>query len=273
MADRSDKAETVSPPIADAGRMAAASDEPDAAASGVTAMTSLAGDPGVDSLAAAQKPDKDLTSAEIAAIAHLYRGEVFRSTTWRTRLDATTNWSVVSLGVALSVAYASPEASALPLVFVGALIVLFLFLEARRYRYFNVWRARARWIETHFYAPMLCGASYELDSGWGPALADDYRRPDYHIGYLRAIGRRLRRNYVWIFLVQGIAFFSKAAIHPTQATTPQAFFDRMAIGAAPGVLVFALAMGVYAAIVVVTVFTWLQDRVKHGVSRSRATMG
>ncbi|MEM9898591.1 MAG: hypothetical protein AAF742_04350, partial [Pseudomonadota bacterium] len=27
-------------------------------------------------------------SAEVGALAHLYRGEIYRSTTWRTRLDA-----------------------------------------------------------------------------------------------------------------------------------------------------------------------------------------
>ena len=76
---------------------------------------------------------------------------------WRTRLDNTTNWAVVALGIAVSVTFSSPQASPLPLVLVGVLIVVFLVFEARRYRYFNVWRARARWMETYFYAPMLRG--------------------------------------------------------------------------------------------------------------------
>jgi Predicted integral membrane protein (DUF2270) len=42
-------------------------------------------------------------AAEIGALAHLYRGEMYRSTVWRTRLDTTTNWSVVTIGIALSV--------------------------------------------------------------------------------------------------------------------------------------------------------------------------
>ncbi len=33
-------------------------------------------------------------AADIGALAHLYRGELYRSTVWRTRLDATTNWAV-----------------------------------------------------------------------------------------------------------------------------------------------------------------------------------
>ena len=51
------------------------------------------------------------TPADIGALAHLYRGEVYRSTVWRTRLDATTNWSVVATGIALSVSFSTAEAS------------------------------------------------------------------------------------------------------------------------------------------------------------------
>ena len=63
----------------------------------------------------------EFSAAEIGALAHLYRGEVYRSTVWRTRLDTTTNWSVVTLGVALSITFSSPGASPLPLLLVGIL--------------------------------------------------------------------------------------------------------------------------------------------------------
>ena len=100
---------------------------------------------------------REFSAAELGAIAHLYRGEIYRSTIWRTRLDNTTNWSVVTLGIALSITFSNAAASALPLILVGILMVGFLGLEARRYRYFNVWRARSRWMEKHLYAPMLNG--------------------------------------------------------------------------------------------------------------------
>ena len=93
------------------------------------------------------KMRKDLTVAEIGAVAHLYRGEVYRSTIWRQRLDMTTNWAVVSTGIALSVSFASAQASPLPIALVGFLTMLFLALEARRYRYFTVWKFRARLLE------------------------------------------------------------------------------------------------------------------------------
>lgn len=63
----------------------------------------------------------EFTGAELGAVAHLYRGEIYRSTIWRTRLDTTTNWSVVTLGVALSIVFSSPSASPLPLLLVGVL--------------------------------------------------------------------------------------------------------------------------------------------------------
>src|SRR5262249_33410139 len=61
----------------------------------------------------------EFSTAEIGALAHLYRGEVYRSTVWRTRLDSSTNWAVVTTGIALSATYSSAQASPLPMVLVG----------------------------------------------------------------------------------------------------------------------------------------------------------
>jgi uncharacterized membrane protein len=137
---------------------------------------------------------QELNPAEVGAIAHLYRGEIYRSTIWRTRLDNTTNWAIVTLGIALSSTFSSREASALPLILIGMLFAVFVGLEARRYRYFNVWRARARFIETNWYAPILSGQRSGDDTGWRTILADDYLHPRHHISFARAAGRRIRRT-------------------------------------------------------------------------------
>ena len=163
-----------------------------------------------------------------------YRGEVYRSTIWRTRLDSSTNWAVVTTGIALSATFSSAEASPLPMVLVGLLVSVFLVFEARRYRYFNVWRARARLLETDSYAPMIRGDGVRLDSGWTELLANDYRDPRYHISFARAIGRRLRRTYAWIFIIQAIAYYGKLAIHPTPLTSFAELWERGAIGPDPG---------------------------------------
>ena len=118
-------------------------------------------------------------AAELGALAHLYRGEVYRSTLWRARLDQTTNWSVVTTGLALSLTFAGPFASPLPLILVGLLVVVFLIFEARRYRYFNVWRARCRLMETYMYAPLLRGQGITMDGRWNRLLADDYAHPRF----------------------------------------------------------------------------------------------
>jgi uncharacterized membrane protein len=177
---------------------------------------------------------KNLNAAEIGAVAHLYRGEVYRSTIWRTRLDTTTNWAVVTLGVALSISFAAPEASPLPLVLVGVLIILFLMLEARRYRYFNVWRARCRWLETHFYAPLLYDGDLHMEENWQKVLAEDYMYPRYHVSMLTAIGRRIRRNYLWILLIQSMAFAGKIAVHPKPAESLAQAIDRAKVGPISG---------------------------------------
>ncbi len=183
--------------------------------------------------------DRKLSAAEIGALAHLWRGEVYRSTIWRTRLDTTTNWAVVTLGIALSIAFASPEASPLPLVLVGILILFFLMLEARRYRYFNVWRARCRWIETHYYAPMLHDGDLRMAEGWQKRLAEDYWVPRYHVPLTVAVGRRIRRNYLWILLIQTAAYAGKIVVHPEPAADLAQLFARAAIGPVPGQAVLA----------------------------------
>ena len=192
-------------------------------------------DPEVEgSPAAACRP---CSVAEIGAIAHLYRGEIYRSTVWRTRLDSTTNWAVVTTGIALSATFSSAVASPLPMALVGLIVAIFLLLEARRYRYFNIWRARARLLETDFFTPMLRGDPVELNAAWSQLLAKDLCQPRYHVSLARAAGRRLRRTYGWIFLIQAVAYYGKLAIHPTPLHTLPQLWTRAAVGPIPGEVV------------------------------------
>jgi len=217
------------------------------------------------------EPEQEFSAAEIGALAHLYRGEVYRSTIWRTRLDTTTNWAVVTLGVALSISFASPEASPLPLLLVGILMLLFLALEARRYRYFNVWRARSRWLETHFYAPMLRdGGDLHTEENWQSVLAEDYLRPQYHIGFVTSLARRVRRNYVWILLIQATAYVGKLLIHPTQAQSVREVIERADIGPVPGEVVLLIGALYCGGMVALAVWVSLSDKAR---VRLRGTTG
>lgn len=219
------------------------------------------------------KPAHEYGSPEMGAIAHLYRAEVYRSTIWRTRLDNTTNWSIVTMGIALSTTFSSYDASPLPLLLVGLLLAMFLSLETRRYRYFNVWRARARWLESHWYAPMLTGKTKEQDSRWQIQIANDYLEPRHHISFLRAMGRRLRRSYIWIFTIQAIAYFGKIAIHPIPVTSFHEFIDRAAIGPIPGWMLFVAGVLYNAAWLTLTLSVLWLDWRKHSRKRETVSMG
>jgi len=213
----------------------------------------------------------ELNPAELGAIAHLYRGEVYRSTIWRTRLDNTTNWSIVTMGIALSTTFSSREASALPMILIGMLLAVFLGLEARRYRYFNVWRARARYMETHLYAQILRGK--HDDSTWRIVLAEDYLHPRHHISFVRAAGRRIRRTYIWIIAIQTTAYFGKIAIHPEVAAHFNELVDRATIGPIPGWVVLGCGLIYNLGWVVLAVTTYWLDRQTHGKRASGASMG
>ncbi len=202
-------------------------------------------------------------AAEIGALAHLYRGEVYRSTIWRTRLDATTNWSVVTLGLALSMSFADPDASPAPLLLVGWLIAVFLVFEARRYRYFNVWRARCRWIEMNFYAPLLLRSHRPDPGAWQDVLAQDYLTPQYHISFWRALGRRIRRNYGYIFAFQAFAYIGKIVIHPTPLESLDEFLMRTAVGHIPGSVILGVGVVFHAAWIWLAVWSRRLDRAKH----------
>ncbi|MBU2607153.1 MAG: DUF2270 domain-containing protein [Alphaproteobacteria bacterium] len=205
-------------------------------------------------------PEAICGAKEVGALAHLYRAEVYRSTVWRQRLDQTTNWAVISTGIGLSVAFANAQASPFPIVLVGALCIVFLTLESRRYRFFYVWRFRARVLEIAFYVPMLRGEGARIPLDRGTALSDDYEKPQYRISNIRAIGRRLRRNYGWLFAILGAAYFAKIAIHPTDVETWSQFVRRAHIGPIPGLVAIGFGLLFHAIWIGIAVKTWMDER-------------
>jgi uncharacterized membrane protein len=86
---------------------------------------------------------------------------------------------------------------------------------------------------------MIRGEGVRRDPSWTELLAKDYVDPRYHISFARAIGRRLRRTYAWIFVIQAIAYYGKLAIHPVALASVADVLERAAIGPIPGSLVIA----------------------------------
>ena len=210
---------------------------------------------------------REFNAAEIGALAHLYRGEVYRSTVWRTRLDNTTNWAVAGLGLAMSISFSRTEASALPILLMGGLIVVFLFFEARRYRYFNVWRARCRWLETNFYAPMLLGKGCTCGTGWEKVLSQDYREPQYHITLVPRDRAQVEADLCYVLTIQALAYLGKIIIHPTPVTSFGEFVQRAAIGPIPGEAILAAGILFNGAWIIFALITYYTDQHSHPAGR------
>lgn len=170
------------------------------------------------------------------AMVHFYRGELTRSNTWRTRLDTTTNWGVLTTGAALSFAFSSPGNTHLMIPLNTLLVLLFLFIETRRYRYYELWAYRVRLLETDFFGAMLA-PPFKPSESWATRLVDSLLHPDFTISFWEAFGRRFRRNYQFLFAILGLAWLIKVFIHPTPVNTFSAFLENASIGALPGSLI------------------------------------
>lgn len=168
------------------------------------------------------------------AMVHFYRGEVTRSNTWRTRLDSTTNWAVVTTGAALSFAFGSTDPNvALVILIDTMLVLLFLFIEARRYRYYELWAHRVRIMETNFFAGLL-SPPFLPSTGWADQISESLKHPRFPISLMEALGRRYRRNYAPIFLILAVSWNIKILIHPVPAASWETFLGRAAIGPVSG---------------------------------------
>ncbi len=177
------------------------------------------------------------------AMVHFYRGEVTRSNVWRTRLDSTTNWAVVVTAAVLTFAFSSASNPHVVMLMSLLLVLLFLVIESRRYRYYELWALRVRLMETDFFAAMLT-PPFAPHQEWAMRLVESLLTPEFPIGNREAIGRRLRRNYIWLFLILGLAWLLKLLLHPTPATSIADFLDHAAIGFIAGQWV-ALAVALF----------------------------
>ncbi len=159
-----------------------------------------------------------LTRAEyVSAIVHLYRGELYRANTWRIRLDTTTNWAILTTAGLLSYSFGSTNHSHWILL-VGVLLVSALLgYEARRFRFFDVWRARVRKIEENFYGPILRRDPVSPDREWGRRVAEDLLNPQFKITFLAALRARFLRNYWVMYMVLLMAWLLKVLLHPVEA--------------------------------------------------------
>jgi uncharacterized membrane protein len=168
-----------------------------------------------------------------AAMVHLYRGEITRANAWRGRLDVTTNWALISTGAAITFAFSDTAAHHSVILLNLILVTLFLCIEARRYRYFELWSYRIRSMEINFYGALLV-PPFQPSPDWAQNLAQSLLHPAFPITFWEAFGRRLRRNYVWIYLVLQLAWVAKILLTVSGNLSWEAFVRRAGMGLIPG---------------------------------------
>ncbi len=176
------------------------------------------------------------------AMVHFFRAEVQRANVWRQRLDTTTNWAVLTTGAAISFAFSRAIAEDHRVIILNVLLVtLFLYIEARRDRYYELWSYRVRLMETDFFATMLV-PPFHPAADWAESLAENLLHPQFPISMWEALGRRFRRNYFWIYIVLGLAWLLKVWLHPIPAPSWAQFISRAAIGTIPGGVVLTAGL-------------------------------
>ncbi len=177
----------------------------------------------------------------IQAMVHFYRGEVARSNVWRQRLDHTTNWSVVTAAGIITFSFSDPSRTHLLLVLSNILVLGFLYIEARRFRYFSVYRARVRMLEENFILPIV---TRNLDSPkpeWRELVAMDLDVPKFKSTLLESIALRVRYNYYWVFTTLFLAWLLKVWLHPNPAYTTSILYGNMGEGPLPGWVCLTMA--------------------------------
>lgn len=151
----------------------------------------------------ADEPDRFLQ-----LMGHLYRGEISRANTWRTRLDRTTNWAVVLTASLITWGFASQDRPHYVILVGMAMVTLFLFIEARRYRVYDIWRSRVRLLEENVWANALHPVEGIEQFAWRDLLSEDLRSPALKMSVWEALSRRLRRIYLFLLLVLAAAWFA-----------------------------------------------------------------
>jgi len=189
----------------------------------------------------------------LSLMGHAYRGEMGRTTSWRTRIDRTTNWAVVLTATLLTWAFSGESRPHYILIIGIVMVSVFLGIESRRYRVYDIWRSRVRLIEENVFANALDSDGVE-QSNWRELLSGDFRDPTMKIPVVEAVSRRLRRVYFALISVLIVAWLVRLTVF---ATTSTGLLGTATVGQVPGQFVLG-TIGVY--YLTVLILTFWPDR-------------
>lgn len=223
--------------------------------------------------AAAQPPPSLIKdSCYVTAMSHFYRGELGRIMVWRQRLDVTTTWAITTTTTIIGAAFSFVNLPHIIFFFNVVVVWMMLWIESRRYRFYDAFRGRVRMLESHFLVPMVSQNPKILGGNWRNLVCEDLILPSFKITRLEAIGRRMKRNYVFIFAIILVAWTMKIMIHAKQPVHSfGAFYDALAVHELPSWFAGAVYFGTLIAMVVLTFWvskTSNEEVSEFGVSKS-----
>lgn len=193
----------------------------------------------------------DVTAKDVpTALIHLYRGELGRMTMYRMRLDTTTNWAVGTSAALTTFALGQERAPHFVFLLAVVLDLIFLSMEIRRFRFYELVRRRVRLLEVGFYALVLGKTPRE---GWEDTLWKSLETPKAPIGRLQAASVRLRRNYLWLLLAVYLGWLLKLSFGPG------GMIETAAVGILPGSLIFAISVLLMLSLAIVAVMYRLPE--------------
>ncbi len=184
-------------------------------------------------------------NAYVTAMSHFYRGELGRIMIWRQRLDVTTSWAITLSSAVFGFAFAEREVPHIIFFFNIVVVLMLLWIEARRYRFYDAFRARVRMIEAHFLVPIVAQNTSLQQGEWQKLVCEDLLLPSFKISRVEAIGRRLRRNYGFIFGIVLFAWITKIFLHADpKIDSWTSFYQALHVGTSiPSWLVAAVFVG------------------------------
>ena len=201
-------------------------------------------------------PPKPLFEASyVNAMSHFYRGELGRIMAWRARLDTTTTWAITSTTTIFTVAFTVRDVPHIIFFFNIAIVWIMLWIEARRYRFYDAFRARVRMLEAHFLVPVVMENRGMLQGEWKKLVSEDLLLPSFKISAFEAVGRRLKRNYSFIFLIILSAWVTKIFMHAKAPIKSfGSFYDALAVGGFPNWLVAMIFVGTLVTVIGINIY-------------------
>jgi len=190
----------------------------------------------------------------VGATIHIYRGLMDRATTWRQRIDNPTNWAILTCGTSVSFALSDETHSHASLLLVMLLSLMFLAVEARRTRYYDLWSSWVRLLETEYMVPILQDNCVTANDTWQELIVRDLGYPHFKATFWRMLQRRLRDNYMAIFSFLVLSWMLKLLLHPADPgqCASETFVCHASVGPIPGQIVIGTVFCCYLVLAAIT---------------------